>query len=122
MFRHALRRSAAAAAPGASRFAAASTRSLLTQVPRLSRPAVVASPLRIAPRLHSSYAAATETVEVEAADETAPPSEEITKFADLTKLGVHQKLIDTITKQMQFKSMTDVQTKTINAALQGKDM
>ena len=46
----------------------------------------------------------------------------ITKFADLTSLGVHQKLLDTITRGMGYEKMTDVQSKTINSALLGKDL
>ncbi|KAK1759445.1 P-loop containing nucleoside triphosphate hydrolase protein [Echria macrotheca] len=46
----------------------------------------------------------------------------ITKFKDLESLGVNPVLVDAITNGMRFEDMTDVQTKTINAALDGTDL
>lgn len=68
-------------------------------------------------RLYSSEAAAEETV----APETAATGE-VTSFQDLEAIGVHRNLLDAITKDMGYDSMTAVQAKTINPALKGTDM
>lgn len=49
-------------------------------------------------------------------------SQLITRFADLTTIGVHPQLTDAITKGMGYETMTDVQAMTINPALAGKDV
>ncbi|KAJ4300344.1 hypothetical protein N0V88_003017 [Collariella sp. IMI 366227] len=49
-------------------------------------------------------------------------SQLITRFADLTTIGVHPQLSDAITKGMGYETMTDVQAMTINPALAGKDV
>lgn len=46
----------------------------------------------------------------------------ITRFADLTQLGVHPNILKSIVDDMGYESMTDVQSMSINPALQGKDM
>lgn len=46
----------------------------------------------------------------------------VTRFTDLGSLGVHERLVEAITRGMGYESMTDVQTLTINSALAGKDM
>lgn len=47
----------------------------------------------------------------------------ITEFADLATQGlVHPNIINTITKQMRLTTMTEVQTRTINEALNGNDV
>lgn len=46
----------------------------------------------------------------------------ITRFADLSALGVHESLISAITQGMGYETMTDVQSMSINPALQGKDL
>jgi ATP-dependent RNA helicase MSS116 len=47
----------------------------------------------------------------------------ITRFDELVKHGlVHPNVIDEITKTMKLETMTEVQTATINTALQGTDM
>lgn len=46
----------------------------------------------------------------------------ITRFADLTTLGVHDSLIGAITQGFGYEKMTDVQSMSINPALQGKDL
>lgn len=60
----------------------------------------------------------------EVTDEQASTSDgPITEFAELASRGlVHPNLINTITKQMRLTTMTDVQTRTINEALNGTDM
>lgn len=68
-------------------------------------------------RLYSSEAAAAES----AAPETAATGE-ISSFRDLEAIGVHRNLLDAITKDMRYDSMTPVQAKTINPALKGTDM
>ncbi|KAK8080513.1 DEAD/DEAH box helicase [Apiospora hydei] len=70
-------------------------------------------------RLYSQSAAAAQTY-----DDAGPASTPrlITKFADLDKLGVHPRLVEAITHGMKYEDMTDVQSKTINAALNGVDL
>lgn len=46
----------------------------------------------------------------------------VTRFADLTSLGVHPNILKAIVDDMGYESMTDVQSMSINPALQGKDM
>jgi ATP-dependent RNA helicase MSS116 len=46
----------------------------------------------------------------------------ITRFEDLKDVGVHRNIVNTITQDMRFESMTDVQSLTVNPALEGKDM
>ena len=88
---------------------------------RLSQP-IGALPLslRYLPqRLYSQSAEATRTYD-DAGSASTP--ELITKFGDLSKLGVHPRLVEAITMGMKYESMTDVQSKTINAALNGVDL
>ncbi|KAK0643609.1 P-loop containing nucleoside triphosphate hydrolase protein [Cercophora newfieldiana] len=46
----------------------------------------------------------------------------VTKFADLASLGVNEALVRSITQGMRYEDMTDVQSATINAGLDGKDL
>lgn len=46
----------------------------------------------------------------------------ITRFADLSNVGVHPNLLRSITDDMRYENMTDVQAMSINPALSGKDM
>lgn len=46
----------------------------------------------------------------------------VTRFADLAPLGVHENILKSILEDMQYETMTDVQSMSINPALQGKDM
>lgn len=60
---------------------------------------------------------AAEAVQLEDAPEL------ITKFTELEARGmIHPNVIRTITHEMRFDSMTDVQSQTINEALKGTDM
>lgn len=52
----------------------------------------------------------------------AVETEEVTKFRDLSQLGVHNNLLSAIVDGMGYESMTPVQAKTINPALKGTDM
>lgn len=45
-----------------------------------------------------------------------------TRFADLPQLGVHEGLVRAIVQGMGYENMSEVQSKTINAALAGKDV
>lgn len=67
------------------------------------------------PRFYSSEAAAERE-----SGEVQPKL--ITRFQDLAALGVHERLITSITRNMRYETMTDVQSLTINPALAGKDM
>lgn len=98
----------------AQRGIVSATRNLLSTPARL-RPSV----LRLIPqRAYSAESAATR----ENNSQANVSSEIITKFADLPKLGVDQRLVDALTRGMQYETMTDVQTKTINPALRGVDL
>lgn len=46
----------------------------------------------------------------------------VTRFADLSTLGVHPRLVEAITRGMGYENMTTVQSMTINPALGGKDV
>lgn len=46
----------------------------------------------------------------------------ITRFGDLSSIGVHENILRAITQDMGYVDMTDVQAMSINPALQGKDM
>lgn len=75
----------------------------------------------LVPRFYSSEAAA------EQRNDSAPAaavvgSQHITRFADLSQLGVHERLLSAITKGMKYEDMTEVQSLTINAALRGTDL
>ncbi|CAK7232017.1 hypothetical protein SBRCBS47491_008125 [Sporothrix bragantina] len=76
-------------------------------------------------RFYSDNATATATTETqtqtEPESETASPGL-ITKFSDLEKVGVHETLIDSLTRRMRYENMTPVQSMTINPALEGKDV
>ncbi|KAI1638133.1 ATP-dependent RNA helicase mss116 [Biscogniauxia mediterranea] len=78
-------------------------------------------PLRqIAARLYSSESAAVQTNH---ADESSQaPSGLVTRFADLTKLGVNEHLVRALTHGMKYETMTEVQSMTINPALKGVDL
>lgn len=75
------------------------------------------TPLRTLPSIIKSYSteAAAEAIE-------SQPAEEVTDFDDLEGLGVHPNILNSITKDMGYKTMTPVQAKTINPALKGTDM
>jgi ATP-dependent RNA helicase MSS116 len=70
-----------------------------------------------ASRFYSSEAAA---ADAKAIEETVPG--DVVNFVDLSQLGVHKNLLDAITKDMGYDTMTPVQSQTINPALKGTDM
>lgn len=82
------------------------------------KPAVLAVSIgrQIIARSYSSASAAAESQ-----NETRSDGQ-ITRFADLTSLGVHENLIRSIVEGMKYEVMTDVQAMSINPALKGKDM
>lgn len=84
-----------------------------------SKPALLATSIsrQIISRNYSSAA----TAAAEARD-GSNQSNLITKFADLSSLGVHPNILKSIVDDMGYESMTDVQSMSINPALQGKDM
>lgn len=78
-------------------------------------------PLRqIALRLYSQESAAayanTQT------DDSPASLYNITRFEDLSKLGVDERIIRAITVDMKYDNMTEVQSLTINPALKGIDL
>ncbi|KAK2613628.1 hypothetical protein N8I77_000528 [Diaporthe amygdali] len=82
------------------------------------KPAVLATSIsrQIIARNYSSAAAAAE------APNASNESGLITRFADLSSLGVHPNILKAIVDDMRYESMTDVQAMSINPALQGKDI
>lgn len=83
------------------------------------RPAVLTAAVsrQIIQRAYSSAAAA-----VESETNAAKTEGLVTKFADLSNIGVHQNIVKAITEGMGYKDMTEVQSMSINPALQGKDL
>lgn len=71
----------------------------------------------LVPRFYSS-----EAVAEQRNDDVKSGSEHVTKFADMSRLGVHERLVSAITEGMGYEDMTDVQSSTINAALRGTDL
>ncbi|KAG5919563.1 hypothetical protein E4U61_000786 [Claviceps capensis] len=71
-----------------------------------------------------AYEAEVEDAEAEEEDSELPPATpaEAVEFADLAERGVHQNLLDAIINDMNYASMTPVQSKTINPALKGSDI
>lgn len=109
----------------------ASLRRCPASLPRLtrlasnsSRHAFSASPVRIArPSIQSKIILPTVrsfTTSPRWQEEQEGP---ITEFKELEERGlVHPSVIESITQDMQLSNMTDVQTATINEALEGRDM
>ncbi|KAI0159719.1 DEAD-domain-containing protein [Xylariaceae sp. FL1272] len=52
----------------------------------------------------------------------APPNVDVTKFSELGRLGVDERLVQALTQGMGYENMTEVQSMAINPALKGKDM
>lgn len=83
----------------------------------LPRPVVSFKSFAAFNRLYSSEAAVAE----ESAAQPAA-AEEMSSFQDLETIGVHRNLLDAITKDMGYETMTPVQAKAIAPALKGTDM
>ncbi len=113
----AARRAIAAAAARPVRLALRPSSGLLS----LSRPvhpaaSLVCRPVGSSlPRFYSSESAAAEATE-------GSPNGPITQFKDMAQLGVHERIVSSITDGMGYQDMTAVQSMTINAALAGKDV
>lgn len=96
------------------------TQSLEQQQLSTARASIRPTVLRaLTPRFYSSEAVAERTNDAAA---QADGSQHVTKFADLSLLGVHEKLVSAITEGMRYENMTEVQSDTINAALRGTDL
>lgn len=82
------------------------------------RPALLTAAFsrQIIARSYSSASAAAES------QEESSPDGRITRFADLSSLGVHDNILRSIVDDMKYENMTDVQSMSINPALKGKDM
>ncbi|KAF6820142.1 dead box RNA helicase [Colletotrichum sojae] len=120
MFRQSLRRCARMS--GAT-FAAPSLRTRPVVLKSLAQQSQIAlrTPVSInAFRLYSSEAAAAASEGT--ATSSNGESKTVTRFEDLSSLGVHQNLVNSITKGLKYETMTEVQSKTINPALKGMDL
>lgn len=121
MFRQSLRRCARISGATFAAPALRTTRPATLQTIAKSPASALRVPLSInAFRLYSSEAASAAAAPV--VEDEGNASGLTTKFADLTKLGVHPTLVDTITHRMRYENMTDVQSKTIEPALKGMDL
>jgi len=84
--------------------------------------------LSASPMPHAApYRSATSPLRFFSSESAAPEqqpisSSPITKFAELTSLGVDASLVNSITDGMKYTDMSEVQSATINAALEGKDL
>ncbi|KAI2624255.1 ATP-dependent RNA helicase mss116 [Hypoxylon sp. NC1633] len=97
------------------------SRPLLASYRVLSQAALHANPLRqVASRLYSQESAATDT-ETHTENEAASLYD-VTRFEELARLGVNERIIRAITDDMKYDKMTDVQSMTINPALKGTDL
>lgn len=95
-------------------------RPLVASSRRLPQVHIQSSSFRqVAVRLYSEEAAAHPNTHVE---DSPAGIYDITKFEDLAKLGVNERLIRAITQDMRYDTMTDVQSLTINPALKGVDL
>ncbi|XDG09547.1 hypothetical protein ABKA04_009162 [Annulohypoxylon sp. FPYF3050] len=95
-------------------------RPLVASSRRLPQVHIQSSSFRqVAIRLYSGEAAAHPNTHVE---DSPAGIYDITKFEDLAKLGVNERLIRAITQDMRYDTMTDVQSLTINPALKGVDL
>ncbi|OTB08101.1 hypothetical protein M426DRAFT_317206 [Hypoxylon sp. CI-4A] len=75
---------------------------------------------QIALRLYSQESAASQSL---ADTEDSPASlYDVTRFEDLSKLGVNERIVRAITQDMKYDTMTEVQSLTINPALKGVDL
>ncbi|KAG6035731.1 hypothetical protein E4U40_001905 [Claviceps sp. LM458 group G5] len=71
-----------------------------------------------------AYEAEVEDAEVEEESSELPPATpaEAVDFVDLAERGVHKNLLEAIINDMNYETMTPVQSKTINPALKGSDI
>ena len=72
-------------------------------------------------RAHSAEAAEAEAEAVESASEK-PLEPQNLRFEDAINEGIHPNLIRSITRDMGYEYMTDVQEKTVRAGLRGTDL
>ncbi|KAL2159014.1 hypothetical protein VTH06DRAFT_3045 [Thermothelomyces fergusii] len=120
MMRTALLRQAAAArvafaaCPAQASFRASSA---VLALGRSSRPsAALCRPVGSLLRFYSAESAAAQSSSQKGS------SGRITRFEDMRNLGVHDNLVDSITRGLGYETMTDVQSMTISPALAGKDV
>ncbi|KYK59297.1 ATP-dependent RNA helicase mss116 precursor [Drechmeria coniospora] len=90
----------------------------------LSRNRIPLRSIAIVSRGYGTQAADAEVQSNEATSTTTAPTdaEEVTRFADLGELGVHNNLLNAIIDDMGYDVMTPVQAKTIKPALKGTDI
>ncbi|KAI0403924.1 DEAD-domain-containing protein [Xylaria palmicola] len=111
----------------ARQFSSASlTRSTQSQHLAILRQTASQPALRhLAPRcaLFRLYSAESDAAQANRSDEFAPvESAPVTRFTELSQLGVNEALIEALTRGMGYDAMTEVQAMTINPALKGSDM
>jgi hypothetical protein len=119
MLRHGMRRCAqrASCATGASQILRQRVVSPLNVTPKVPSPKLLFPLQRYGLSAYSTTAAATGEV----AHEDSAGADKV-YFKDMKNHGVHQRLISAITEGMKYETMTQVQAKTIVAALKGTDM
>ncbi|KAM4056847.1 DEAD/DEAH box helicase [Hirsutella rhossiliensis] len=119
MFRQGIRRCAGLAGAARSTSMMLRTRAALPTAASLSRRNAPLSlnTLALASRLYS-----TEAVAQDASKGQDSVPGELSNFADLAQLGVHENLLGAIVRDMKYEAMTPVQAKTINPALKGNDI
>lgn len=125
MFRQGLRRCARPAGPLSSAATMARPRAAVAFARLSAAPTSIRSvtPMSRLAAMSRSYSSETIAPEVSATDDAPqPPQGDVVRFEDLASLGVHPKLIESITKGLKYETMTPVQAKTINPALKGTDM
>ncbi|KAI8963810.1 DEAD-domain-containing protein [Daldinia sp. FL1419] len=96
------------------------TRPVVASYQRLAQTERQFIPLRqIAVRLYSQESAAAYATQT---DDSPASIYNVTRFEDLSKLGVHERIVRAITVDMGYDTMTEVQSLTINPALKGVDL
>lgn len=91
-------------------------------LPTLASPSRRNAPLNIKTLTLACRLYSTEAVAQDAGKGQNSAQGDITKFADLAQLGVHENLLSAIVRDMEYETMTPVQAMTINPALKGNDM
>ncbi|KAI0478889.1 DEAD-domain-containing protein [Xylariaceae sp. FL0804] len=128
MFKTSLQRQVRLGQVARRQIAALAARPLRPQSLAASGPTPARTPLRLTRSLQTSaklysYESASATAKEARRDEFAPPpGAPVTRFGELEDLGVHPKLVQSVTRGMGYDNMTEVQSMTINPAMKGVDL